>query len=228
MFAEFECQNMIDYTMLYLKTDVYLLAEAVSHFRNMVYKDFKLDICNYLSTPMLAKDLMLKQTGAKIQLIADQEMVQLIRSNIRGGLSYINCRLSKDKDGRTILYLDANNLYGKAMTFPIPLRDFKWMTESEIAKVIENWREMIHDEDGEGYFFEVTLKYPEKLHVSHNSFPLAPEHVSINYDMLSPYAKSCLSELSGSKKYSEKKLTATFNDRERYLVHGLNLKLYLE
>ena len=87
VFAEFECENMIEYTMLYLMTDVYLLAEAVTHFRNMVYKDFKLDVCNYLSTPMLAKDLMLKQTGAKIQLLADQEMTQLVRSNIRGGLS---------------------------------------------------------------------------------------------------------------------------------------------
>ncbi len=102
------------------------------------------------------------------------------------------------------------------------------MEESEIVRVMKNWREMIHDEDGEGYFFEVTLKYLEKLHISHNSFRLAAEHVTINQDMLSPYAKSCLTQVSKSKKYSEKKLTATFNDREHYLVRGLNLKLYLE
>lgn len=228
VYEVFECQNMIDYTMLYLETDVYLLAEVMHHFRNMVYDDFKLDICNYLSTPMLAKDLMLKQTGVRIQLISDRDMAELIRSNIRGGVSYINNRLCKARYGFSICYLDANNLYGKAMTFALPLRDFQWMKESEIERVMANWKEMLHDEDGEGYFFEVTLRYPEKLHISHNSFPLAAEHITIDQDMLSPYAKSCLDQLSKSKKYSAKKLTATFNDREHYLVHGLNLKLYLE
>ena len=228
VYEEFGCEDMVDYTMLYLQTDVYLLAESMNHFRNMVYDDFKLDICNYLSTPMLTKDLMLKQTGVKIELMADREMTHLIRSNIRGGVSYINTRLSKEREGFSICYLDANNLYGKAMTFPLPLRNFKWMSECELARVRDNWREMIHDRDGEGYFFEVTLRYPEKLHVSHNSFPLAAEHVLIDDDMLSPYAKSCLSQLSKSKTYSQKKLSATFNDREKYLVHGLNLKLYLE
>ncbi len=77
-----------------------------------MYDDFKIDICNYLSTPMLAKDLMLKQTGVKIQLIADRGMAEPIRSNIRGGVSYINNRLCKEREGLSICYLDANNLYG--------------------------------------------------------------------------------------------------------------------
>lgn len=40
-----------------------------------------------------------------------------------------------------------------------------------------------------GYILEVDLDYPEKLHESHNSFPLAPEHLNITQDILSPYAK---------------------------------------
>lgn len=228
VFERFNCRSMMDYTLLYLRTDVYLLAEAVINLRNMVYDEFKLDICNYLSLPMLTKDLMLKMTGVRIDLISDPEMSNLLQHNIRGGLSYINCRLATQRSGFSIVYLDANNLYGKAMTYPLPLRDFRWMTEEDISDMKENWKTRIHDHDGDGYILEVTLKYPEHLHVSHNSFPLAPEHMEINEELLSPYARTCLSDLSQKSKYKSKKLTATFNDRKHYLVHGLNLKLYLE
>ena len=219
---------MIDYTLLYLRTDVYLLAEAVTNLRDMVYDEFKLDICHYLSLPMLSKDLMLKMTNAEIDLITDPEMSNLVQRNIRGGLSYINCRLAAERDGFTLVYLDANNLYGKAMTFPLPLRDFRWMKRKEIDEMKDKWSELIHDRDGDGYILEVTLKYPEKLHLSHNSYPLAPEHVTIDESMLSPYAKESLRKTTGKTKHRSDKLTATFQTRERYLVHGLNLKLYLE
>jgi len=228
MFKEFECKNMMDYTLLYLRTDVYLLAEAVMNLRSMVYDEFKLDICNYLSLPMLSKDLMLKMTGVEIELISDPEMSNLLQHNIRGGVSYINNRLVTQRSGFSIVYLDANNLYGKAMTFPLPLSDFKWMDQSELQNLRENWKDMIHDQDGTGYILEVSLRYPKKLHIPHNSFPLAPEHLEIDEFMLSPYASKCLNKLTKKKRHNSKKLTATFYDRERYIVHGLNLKLYLE
>ena len=228
VFDEFGCENMLDYTLLYLRTDVYLLAEAVMNLRRMVFDEFRLDICNYLSLPMLSKDLMLKMTGVKIELIQDPQMSNLVQHNIRGGLSYINQRLACSRSGFSLLYLDANNLYGKAMTFPLPLRDFRWMERDEIEDMKLNWREMIHAEDGCGYIFEVTMRYPTKLHLAHNSYPLAPEHVEIDESMLSPYARKSLLDTTGKKKHRSKKLTATFRDRERYLVHGLNLKLYLE
>ena len=228
VFDEFGCENMLDYTLLYLRTDVYLLAEAVLNLRRMVFDEFRLDICNYLSLPMLSKDLMLKMTGVKIELIQDPEMSNLIQHNIRGGVSYVNQRMACSRSGFSLLYLDANNLYGKAMTFPLPLRDFRWMKRSEIDDVKENWRRLIHAEDGCGYIFEVTLKYPKRLHLAHNSFPLAPEHIEIDEEMLSPYALKSLMETTGKRTHRSKKLTATFRDRERYLVHGLNLKLYLE
>ena len=228
VFEEFGCRNMLEYTLLYLRTDVYLLAEAVTNLRSMVFDEFKLDICNYLSLPMLSKDLMLKMTGVEIDLICDPEMSNLVQRNIRGGVSYINCRLAVERSGFSIVYLDANNLYGKAMTYPLPLRGFRWMSEEEISDMKENWAQLLHDRDGDGYILEVTLRYPKSLHVEHNSYPLAPEHLRVTEDMLSPYAKKCLQETSGKTRHRSDKLTATFNDREKYLVHGLNLKLYLE
>ena len=40
-----------------------------------------------------------------------------------------------------------------------------------------------------GYILEVDLEYPDKLHVLHNNYPLAPDKLAIPYDMLSDYCK---------------------------------------
>ena len=228
VWREFNCQNMIDYTRLYVRSDTYLLAEIVMNLRKSIYDEFGLEMAQYLSLPMLAKTIMLKMTGTEMELMSDQEMAHLVQSNIRGGLSYINTRMYnvEDHDNRAIAYVDANNLYGHAMCYPMPLCDFEWMSQEEIDEF--DWREDITEEDGIGYMLEVTLHYPEKLHLDHNSFPLAPEHVQITDKDLSPYSKGCLADLHKPSKYKAEKLTATFRDRERYLVHGLNLQFYLE
>jgi len=79
-----------------------------------------------------------------------------------------------------------------------------------------------------GYFVEVTLTYPEEIRNRTKSFPLCPENIEINHEMLSPYQKSVLREVYNRVSYTSRKLTATFNDRERIVLHALNLQLYLK
>ena len=67
-----------------------------------------------------------------------------------------------------IMYLDANNLYGWAMSQPLPVRDFKWMTSDELI----NWRD-------HPCILEVDLEYPHHLHDAHNDYPLAPERKKV-------------------------------------------------
>ena len=55
--------------------------------------------------------------------------------------------------------MDANNLYGWAMSQPLPIRDFKWMD----GKELEKWTNY-------GCILEVDLEYPEKLHDKHNEY----------------------------------------------------------
>jgi hypothetical protein len=80
----------------------------------------------------------------------------------------------------------ANNLYGYAQSLPMPHKDFRWLDENEIADL--DFLSM-SDEQTTGYIVEVDLSYPTTLHRSHNSFPLAPQRLLIDEDMLSPYAK---------------------------------------
>lgn len=115
----FDCETLGDYTLVYVSADVYQLAEAVMELRNNIFNEFGLDLVKYLSLPMLAKDLMLKFTGTKIELLRDMEMISMVKDNIRGGLSFANHRYfdqveeSKAKgENMVAIYVDANNLYG--------------------------------------------------------------------------------------------------------------------
>lgn len=190
VFQKFGCKDLVDYTELYCSMDVGILAEVVVQFRKLVQLNFNLDCCHYLSTPQMAYDCMLKLTKVEIELLHDVDQILFIEQNIRGGVSYINqrhCVEQKTIDYTTEMkFIDANNLYGFAQSLPMPISDFRWLDDEEN----ENLKIMgMNDKQTEGYILEVDLEYPEKLHESHNSFPLAPEQLQINETMLSPYAK---------------------------------------
>ena len=76
---------------------------------------------------------------------------------------------NKEEKSTFIKYLDANNLYGWAMSEALPTHDFKWMDKKELQK----WEK-------HPCILEVDLEYPTRLHKLHNEYPLAPERVVIN------------------------------------------------
>ncbi len=138
---------MRDYHDLYLKTDVLLLADIMSEFRRVCKRVYGLDALHYYTAPGLAWDAMLKYTKIELDLISDPNMYQMIEKGIRGGISTIMKRYAKannkhtkgyDKDKMSIYipYLDANNLYGWAMSKPLPYKNFCWMSEDELG----NWQ----------------------------------------------------------------------------------------
>ena len=57
------------------------------------------------------------------------------------------------------------------------------------------------------------------------TYPLAPEHLDIQLEMLSPYQKELAKELV---KAGGKKLCLTLSDKKRYITHFWALKQYLE
>ena len=50
----------------------------------------------------------------------------------------------------------------------------------------------INEKRSIGYLLEVDLQYPDKLHKSHNDYPLAPEKLAVSSNMLSKYCKKLL------------------------------------
>ena len=123
-----------------------------------------------------------------------------------------------------IMYLDANNLYGWAMSQYLPTGRFKWMTEKQINKIdLAKYKE----DSKKGLILEVDLEYPEKLHDLHNDYPLAAEKVTVTKDMLSDYCKN-IADKYGISTGLVSNLIPTLSKKENYVLHYRNLQLYID
>ena len=102
-----------------------------------------------------------------------------------------------------IQYLDANNLYGWAMSKKLPVNGFRWLDSNEINEINEEFIKNYNENDTKGHIFEVDVKYPKELHDLHSDLPLLPERMEIN---------KC------------KKLVCSLHDKKKYVVHIKSLK----
>ena len=222
------CKTMRDYHDHYLMTDILLLADIFENFRNISHNIFGLDPIQYYSLPGLSWDAMLKYTEVELDLITDIDMYQMVEKGMRGGISNISHRFASanhpsmdnydsTQKVRTLTYQDANALYSWAMSQLLPLKGFKWVNPNNIdyMNIPKNSRL--------GYIFKVTLKYLKELHDAHNDYPLAPEHLDVTDDMLSPFQKKHFPPLRGHVK----KLIPNLQDKKEYVLHYRTLQLYV-
>ena len=183
VWKKFKIKNMGEYHDLYLETDVLLLSDVFENFRKICIKNYDLDPCWYYTAPGLSWDALLKQSKIELELLSDVDMLLFFENAIRGGVSMISNRYgkannkymkeyNKSKPTKYLTYLDANNLYGWAMSQPLPINNFEWMNKKELKELDTNKFETNQEI---GYMLEVDLEYPHELHDLHNDYPLAPE-----------------------------------------------------
>ena len=144
----FDCKILKDYHDLYLKSDVILLADVFETFRDLCMTNYELDPAWYYAAPGLAWDAALKVTKVELELLSDPDMLLMFEKGVRGGVSSIMHRYGKannkymgedfnPKEPSVYLqYLDANNLYGWAMSKALPTKGFEWMDEDEL----QDWK----------------------------------------------------------------------------------------
>ena len=134
---------------------------------------------------------MLKMTKVRIELIPDPDM-QIFFERTRGRVSYISNRYSKANnkylksydpkpESKHIIYLDANSLYGYAVSKFLPTSVFKQIDpkEFDLNEYISN--------SSKGCAFEVDLGYPKELGEVHIDYTLGPDKIDIKREMLSDY-----------------------------------------
>lgn len=233
----FKCETLKDYHDLYLKTDVLLLADVFEEFRKVCMTNYKLDPAHYVSAPQLSWDAMLKMTECNLELISDSEMYRMLDNSLRGGITMISKRYSRANNPRLgaqydptnpekhIMYLDANNLYGWAMSQYLPTDGFRWLEDTEIADIA--WI-TLKKRSPTGYFIECDLEYPSSLHDAHNDYPLAPERVRIVEKMLSDKQRDIHTHYNFNRSASYTKLVPNLFSKEKYCLHYRNLKFYLK
>ena len=183
---------MGEYHDLYMLTDVLLLADVFETFRDIAMLYYDLDPSHYFTLPGYAWDAMLLKTGIELDLISDMDMYLMIEKGIRGGMTQVSLKhavannkymTSYDKQTAStyLMYIDANNLYGLAMSKYLPYKDFTWCHSLLTTDDILNYDET----SDTGYILDVDLEYPPELHDLHSDYPLAPELNSVSSNMLS-------------------------------------------
>ena len=115
--------------------------------------------------------------------MTDYDMLLMVEEGIRGGICHSIHRYAKannkymknynnNEEPSYIQYLDANNLYGWAMSKKLPVNGLKWTDNNIInEEFIKNYNE----NDKKGYILEVDIKYPKKLHDLHSDLPFLLE-----------------------------------------------------
>jgi hypothetical protein len=199
-----------------------------------------LDPAHYFTLPGLTLDSALKMTKVKLDRLMEEEQYEFVEKGIRGGFTFINQHYlhvnAEDIDPDSynpnaprheMLYIDANNLYGHALSKLLPKSDFRWLSSEECSALEESISTV--DLDGDtGFLLEVDLGYPHEIHDKTKDLPLAPEKLKINTNCLSAFMKEQYKRLSkGSLPKTYEKLLLTQWDKTSYVVHGKLLQFYL-
>jgi len=208
----FDIKTLGEYSDLYLKTDVTILADVFENFRDLCLSTLRLDPAHYMTAPGFAFDCMLKYTKVKLERLKDYNMLLFFENSIRGGICqstkrYVKANIpniegldyNSNEPITWITYLDCVNLYGKSMLTELPFKDFEWVNDLNIDVT------KIADDSEVGYILEVDIEYPKYLHKSHNDFPFLP------INECPPNSKA-------------KKLLTTLSSKKNYIVHYKNLK----
>ena len=211
---KFQIKNLQEFTSVYNKVNILLLTDIMENLRNISLKTYKLDPAWYFTTPGFAWDCMLKMIKQGLELLNDY-MVLMIENGIRGGIlqcsnrhakannKYMNEKYDKSKESVFIEYLDANNLYGWAMSKYLRYGGFRCSsTDIDVLN--------ISDDSSKGYILEVALSYPKELHNYHSDLPLVPEYQNL---------QKLLTTL-----YDKKKYVVHYSTLKPYLKLGLKLE----
>ena len=145
----------------------------------------------------------------------------MVEEGIRGGICHSIHRYAKannkylknydkNEESSYIQYLEANNLYGWAMSKKLPVNECKWLDSNKIyEELIKDYNEI----DKKGYILEVDFKYLKKLHNLYSDLPFLPERMEINK------CKKLVCNL-----YNKKKYVVHVNALKQALNHGLKIK----
>ena len=224
VFKRFELENLEDYHDLYVQSDTLLLADVLENFRDMCIKEYELDPAHFLSLPGLAWQACLRKNNIELELLTDYDMLLMVEEGIRGGICQSIHRYAKannkymknynnSEESSYIQYLDANNLYGWAMSKKLPVNGFRSLDSDKINEINEEFIRNYNENDNKGYIFEVDVRISKRLHDLHSELPFLPERMEINK------CKKLICNLSNKKKY-----VIHVNSSKQTLNHGLKLK----
>ena len=194
----------------------------LKNFRDKCIEIYDLDPAHFLSATGLAWEASLKKTRIILKLLTDIDMLLMVEKGIRDGIFQATHRYArannkyrndydKNIESSYLVFLDANNLYGWALSQKLPINGFDWV--KKLSRFNERLIKDYNENSDRRYFLEVYVEYPKTLFRSHEDLPFLPE---------------------GKKLEKVEKLVCSIEEKEKYVVqirafkqalnHGLKLK----
>ena len=141
----------------------------------------------------------------------------MIEKGTRGGICQATHRYAKANkrymknyykniESSYIQYLDANNLYGWAMSQKLPANDIKWVKEEDLSQFNEDFIKNYDENSNTGYFLEEDIDYPKELFHLHKDVLFFPESKKVN---------------------KKEKLIFEVEDKKKHVIHIGTLKQVL-
>ena len=204
----------------------------MNEYVKLSMKEFKLNSIHYVSLPGYSFDCWLMSSGVTLDTLQDKQMLDDFVGAKRGGIcGIIGDRYIDNIDGKTIWYIDANNLYGYAMMQKLPYKDFEFITTTTLDPRTDFVRgkpsgflDVIlntPDDSDHGYYIVCDIDYTNECKERTERLALMPNKRKINDNELG------YRQREKSKARSEK-LFLDQNNKTEYIVHYRMLKFYVK
>ena len=155
----FDIKNGEELTKLYLKSDVILLADVFEKLIKLSIEEYGINPLYCVSLPGYISQCGMNYTINKFKTLQDKDFNLTLENNIRGGISSVmGDRYVKSNANKKVLYVDANNLYGWAMSEYLPWDEYKLDRTVKLEDLLNT-----PDDSDIGYFIEVDLTYPDNI-----------------------------------------------------------------
>ena len=223
IYKKMKFKTLRAYLKCYLISDITLLADVFNNFRKIMFDEFQLDCCKYVSSRSLSKDSALKYSKCKIENIKDVTTFNFVRKTIMGGLSdsIIPHVKLDDIKNETIAYNDISSKYPYELSRKLPISDYKLIEE------------LYEDKYGQdkyyGCFMLCDVKTTDKVRNDclYKQCPMLVSRCKINDKNLSKYQLNLIKEKrqndnTNYNSQSEKLITNLGGDSNCYL----NFEMY--
>ena len=196
-----------------------LLADVFEKFIKISVEKNGINPLYCVSLPGYTWQCGMKYTDINLQTLQDKDMILLLENNIRGGISSVmGDRYVQSDNKKKILYVDANILYGWAMSKYLPYDEVKFDRKVKLKDII-----ITPDESDIGYFIEVDLKYPDNIKEKTKKLPFAPMNKKINPDNFNDFMK----EIKPDIYIQTKNLICDWSDKEKNFIRYRMLKFHI-
>lgn len=212
----------------YCIQDVTMLLDCFHMYRNFVFSKFQIDMLRSFTLPGSSEKawkMLARTNGTRIEIPHTEEVAAMYP--VLGGISQINRNLfiannkylpHYDPSQRSsfILYVDANNLYGGAMSEYLPCHSFRFMSQEEIEEITENLEEWLRVRVEDSLVFGRPLEDALKMEFEKDHYQFSFDIEEIPIHVQEKYRDYPLIQFHGIVNHADLSLSnKTYFDQER-------------